>query len=80
MQPDLIDALIRILNRAFEREQGRWCAEIRKADGSPLEILVGDSEHRMSITTTADTLTSEIFRMSVKCWERTFNCESCIRR
>ena len=45
--------------RAFEREQGRWRAEIRKADGSPLKILVGDSEHRMSITTTADTLTAE---------------------
>jgi hypothetical protein len=45
--------------RAFEREQGRWRAEIRKADGSPLKILVGDSEHRVSITTTADTLTAE---------------------
>ena len=45
--------------RAFEREEGRWRAEIRKADGSPLKILVGDSEHRMSITTTADTLTAE---------------------
>ena len=29
--------------RAFEREQGRWHAEIRKADGSMLKILVGDS-------------------------------------
>jgi hypothetical protein len=45
--------------RAFERDQGRWRAEIRKADGSPLKILVGDSEHRMSIITTADTLTAE---------------------
>ena len=45
--------------RAFEREQGRWRGEIRKADGSPLKILVGDGEHRMSITTTADTLTAE---------------------
>ena len=44
--------------RAFEREQGRWRGEIRKADGSPLKILVGDSEHHMSITTTADTLTA----------------------
>ena len=45
--------------RAFEREQGRWHAEIRKADGSTLKILVGDSGHRMSITTSADTLTAE---------------------
>jgi hypothetical protein len=45
--------------RAYEREQGRWRAEIRKADGSPLTNLVGDSEHRMSITTSADTLTAE---------------------
>ena len=45
--------------RAFEREQGRWRAEIRKADGSPLKTLVGDSGHSMSITTTADTLAAE---------------------
>ena len=45
--------------RAFEREQGRWRAEIRKADGSTLKILVGDSGHRTSITTSADTLTAE---------------------
>ena len=45
--------------RAFEREQGRWRAEIRKADGSTLKTLVGDGEHRMSITTTADTLAAE---------------------
>jgi hypothetical protein len=45
--------------RAFEREQGRWRAEIRKADGSPLKTLVADSGHRMSITTSADTLTAE---------------------
>ena len=45
--------------RAFEREQGRWRAEIRKADGSTLKTLVADSEHRMSITTSADTLTAE---------------------
>jgi hypothetical protein len=44
--------------RAFERDQGRWRAEIRKADGSTLKILVGDSGHRMSITTSADTLTA----------------------
>jgi hypothetical protein len=41
------------------REQGRRRAEIRKADGSTLKILVGDSGHRMSITTPADTLTAE---------------------
>jgi hypothetical protein len=46
-------------NRAFEREQSRWRAEIRKADGSMLKILVGDSGHRMSITTSADALTAE---------------------
>ena len=45
--------------RAFEREQGRWRAEIRKVDGSPLKTLVGDSGHSMSITTTADTLAAE---------------------
>jgi hypothetical protein len=45
--------------RAYEREQGRWRGEIRKADGSLLKILVGDGEHRMSITTTADTLAAE---------------------
>ena len=45
--------------RAFEREQGRWRAEIRKADGSMLKNLVGDSGHRTSITTSADTLTAE---------------------
>jgi hypothetical protein len=45
--------------RAFEREQGRWRAEISKADGSMLKILVGDSGHRTSITTSADTLTAE---------------------
>jgi hypothetical protein len=32
--------------RAFEREEGRWRADIRKADGSMLKILVGDSGHR----------------------------------
>jgi hypothetical protein len=45
--------------RAYEREPQRWRAEIRKADGSTLEILVGDSGHRMSITTAADTLTPD---------------------
>ena len=45
--------------RAFEREQGRWRAEIRKADGSTLKTLVADSGHGMSITTSADTLTAE---------------------
>ena len=45
--------------RAFGREQGRWRAEVRKADGSTLETFVGDSGHRMSITTLADTLTAE---------------------
>ena len=45
--------------RGFERDQGRWRAKIRKADGSTLEIPVGDSGHRMSITTSADTLTAE---------------------
>ena len=45
--------------RAYEREPQRWRAEIRNADGSTLEILVGDSGHRMSITTTADTLTAD---------------------
>ena len=45
--------------RAFEREQDRWRAEIRKADGSPLKTLVGDSGHSISITTPADTLTAE---------------------
>jgi hypothetical protein len=43
--------------RAFEREQGRWRAEISKADGSMLKILVGG--HCTSITTSADTLTAE---------------------
>ena len=46
--------------RAFEREQGRWRAEVRKADGSTLETLVGDSGHRISITTLADTLTADL--------------------
>jgi len=45
--------------RAYEREPQRWRAGIHKADGSMLEILVADSGHRMSITTTADTLTAE---------------------
>jgi hypothetical protein len=45
--------------RAYEREPQRWRAEIRKADGSALQILVGDSGHRMSIATTADTLTAD---------------------
>jgi hypothetical protein len=36
--------------RAYEREPQRWRAEIRKADRSTLEILVGDSGHRRSIT------------------------------
>jgi hypothetical protein len=45
--------------RAYEREPQRWRAEIRKADGSPLKTLVGDTGHSMSITTTADTLTAE---------------------
>jgi hypothetical protein len=45
--------------RAFEREEGRWRAEITKADGSMLKILVGDGGHRTSITTSADTLTAE---------------------
>ena len=45
--------------RAYEREPQRWRAEIRKADGSMLEILVGDSGHRTPIATTADTLTAD---------------------
>ena len=45
--------------RAYEREPQRWRAEIWKADGSALQILVGDSGHRTSITTTADTLTAD---------------------
>jgi len=45
--------------RAFEREQGLWRAEIRKADGSMLKTFVGDSGHNMSITTSADTLMAE---------------------
>ena len=45
--------------RAYEREPQRWRAEIRKADGSTLEILVGDSGHPVSITTTVDTLTAD---------------------
>ena len=45
--------------RAYEREPQRWRAEIRKADGSTLKTLVGDSGHCMSITTSADTLTAE---------------------
>ena len=52
--------------RAFEREPGRWRAEIRNADGSTLKTLVGDSGHRMSITTTADTLTAETTIAEVK--------------
>ena len=52
--------------RAFEREQGRWRAEIRKADGSPLKTLVGDGGHSVSITTTADTLTAETTIAEVK--------------
>jgi hypothetical protein len=37
--------------RAFEREQDRWRAEIRKADGSTLKILVGDSGYpRVSVS------------------------------
>jgi hypothetical protein len=52
--------------RAFEREPGRWRAEIRKADGSALKTLIGDSGHRMSITTTADTLTAETTLDEVK--------------
>jgi hypothetical protein len=52
--------------RAYEREPQRWRAEIRKADGSALKILVGDSGHRMSITTSADTLTAETSIEEVK--------------
>jgi hypothetical protein len=52
--------------RAFEREQDRWRAEIRKADGSILKTFVGDSGHSMSITTTADTLTAETTIAEVK--------------
>jgi len=36
-----------------------WRAEIRKADGSKLAILVGDIGHHDSITTTADRLTAQ---------------------
>ena len=35
--------------RAFEREQGRWRAEIRKTDGSTLNTLVGDSERSLLV-------------------------------
>ena len=52
--------------RAFERDQGRWRAEIRKADGSALKTLVGDNGHGTSITTTADTLTAETSISEVK--------------
>ena len=44
----------------------RAYAEIRKTDGSRLKTLVGDSEHRMSITTSADTLTAETSIEEVK--------------
>jgi hypothetical protein len=44
--------------RAYEREQQRWRAEIRKADGSTLEILLPGGGHRSSITTSADALTA----------------------
>ena len=52
--------------RAYEREPQRWRAEIRKADGSALETLVGDSGHRMSMNTSADTLTGEVTIDEVK--------------
>ena len=45
--------------RASEREQGRWRAEIRKADGSKLRTLVGDTGHQDSIGTSADRLTAQ---------------------
>jgi hypothetical protein len=52
--------------RPYEREPGRWRAEIRKADGSKLRTLVGDTGHQDSISTSADLLTAQAVIDEVK--------------
>jgi hypothetical protein len=43
---------------AFEREQDRWRATIRRQDGMRIWVAVPPSEHD-SVTTSADALTAE---------------------
>jgi len=43
---------------AFEREQDRWRATIRRQDGMRIWVAVPPSEHE-SVTTSADALTAE---------------------
>jgi hypothetical protein len=43
---------------AFEREQNRWRATIRRQDGMRIWVAVPPSEHD-SVTTSADALTAE---------------------
>jgi hypothetical protein len=43
---------------AYEREQDRWRATIRRQDGMRIWVAVPRSEHE-SVTTSADTLTAE---------------------
>jgi hypothetical protein len=43
---------------AYEREQDRWRATIRRQDGTRIWVAVPPSEHE-SVTTSADALTAE---------------------
>ena len=47
--------------RAFESSSGKWTAEIRKVDGSPIQILPPGLEEDVqdSLTTDPETMTAE---------------------
>ena len=47
--------------RAFESSPGRWTAEIRKVDGSPIQILPPGLEDDVqdSVTTDPETMTAD---------------------
>ena len=49
----------RFFIKAFEREPGRWRAEIRRTDGVPTTILLSEGPPQPSVTTSADTFDAQ---------------------
>jgi hypothetical protein len=58
---DKIETYDRYSIRAFESSPGKWTAEIRKVDGSPIQILPPGLEEDVqdSLTTDPETMTAE---------------------